>query len=82
MVGATRVVNAGSVGMPFDAPGAYWLMLDSGVELRKTDYDLGHAATRVLQTAYPQAEIFATNSILNPPAKQMMTEAFSKSELS
>ena len=82
MTGATRIVNAGSVGMPFDAPGAYWLMLDSVIELRKTDYDLDRAAKRVRQTAYPQAEIFATNSILNPPSMQMMTEAFAKAELS
>lgn len=27
MIGATRVVNAGSVGMPFGEPGAYWLLL-------------------------------------------------------
>jgi len=26
-IGETRVVNAGSVGMPFGAPGAYWLLL-------------------------------------------------------
>ena len=29
-VGATRVVNAGSVGMPFGEPGAYWLLLGPG----------------------------------------------------
>ena len=33
---ATRVVNAGSVGMPFGEPGAYWLLLGPGVELRHT----------------------------------------------
>jgi len=82
MVGATRVVNAGSVGMPFDLPGAYWLLLDSGIELRKTDYDLARAAKRVRQTAYPQAETFANHSILNPPSKEMMSAAFSKAELS
>jgi predicted phosphodiesterase len=27
LFGATRVVNAGSVGMPFGEPGAYWLLL-------------------------------------------------------
>lgn len=82
MVGATRIVNAGSVGMPFDAPSAYWLMFDSGIELRKTDYDLERAAKLVRLTAYPQAEIFATNSILNPPSKEMMSAAFSNAELS
>lgn len=43
-LGATRVVNAGSVAMPFDAPGAYWLLLDSVIELRRTDYELEKAA--------------------------------------
>jgi predicted phosphodiesterase len=36
MIGATRVVNAGSVGMPFGETGAFWLLLGSAVELRKT----------------------------------------------
>ena len=35
-IGSTRVVNAGSVGMPFEAPGAYWLLLGPGVEQRNT----------------------------------------------
>ena len=30
MIGRTRVVNAGSVGMPFGEPGAYWLLLGPG----------------------------------------------------
>jgi putative phosphoesterase len=82
MIGATRVVNAGSVGMPFDAPGAYWLLLGPGIELRKTSYDLEKAANRVRLTEYPQSEVFAANSILDPPSRQLMTEAFSKAELS
>jgi putative phosphoesterase len=40
-VGDIRLVNAGSVGMPYeDAPGAYWALLDGAdVELRRTEYD-------------------------------------------
>jgi predicted phosphodiesterase len=82
MVGDTRVVNAGSVGMPFDAPGAYWLLLDSGIEFRRTWYDLETAANRIRRTAYPQAEEFATKSVLNPPSTQLMTDMFSNAELS
>lgn len=41
MIGGTRVVNAGSVGMPFGEPGAYWLLFGPEVELRHTSYDLG-----------------------------------------
>jgi predicted phosphodiesterase len=38
-IGDHRVVNAGSVGMPYEAePGAYWLQLGPDVELRRTEY--------------------------------------------
>jgi predicted phosphodiesterase len=68
MVGRTRVVNAGSIGMPFEKPGAYWLLLDSGrVELRRTEYDLQAAAAAVRRTEFPDAEPFASISILQPP---------------
>jgi hypothetical protein len=40
MIGATRVVNAGSVEMPFGKPGADWLLLGPDVQLRHTPYDL------------------------------------------
>src|SRR5262245_19664767 len=38
-VGTIRVVNAGSVGMPFGARGACWALLGPDVELRRTPYD-------------------------------------------
>jgi predicted phosphodiesterase len=82
VVGSTRVINAGSVGMPFQEPGAYWLLLDSSAELRRTAYDLAAAASRVRKTAYPLAEDFAAKSILNPPTMQSMIDAFSNAELS
>jgi predicted phosphodiesterase len=44
MIGATRVVNAGSVGWPYeDKDGAYWLSLGPGIEHKRTEYarDLG-----------------------------------------
>ena len=47
MVGGLRVVNAGSVGMPFGTTGADWLLLGPGIELRKTQYDLNAAAERL-----------------------------------
>ena len=74
MVGATRVVNAGSVGMPFGEPGAYWLLLGPDVELRHTRYDFIEAATRVEATHYPQAQDFAARYILQPPSEAEMLE--------
>lgn len=81
MVGRTRVVNAGSVGMPFGEPGAYRLLLGPDVEFRRAAYDLADAAYRVRQTRYPQAHAFATNNVLDPPPEHKMLELFATVEL-
>ncbi len=81
MVGSVRVVNAGSVGMPFGEAGAYWLLLGSDLQLQRTAYDLSSAADRIRATSYPQAEEFAARSVLHPPAEQEMLDLFSKAEL-
>jgi putative phosphoesterase len=80
-LGRTRVVNAGSVGMPIGNTGAFWLLLDGGVHLRRTGYDVAAAAARVRATDYPHREHFAAQSILAPPSTEMMVKVFSKSEL-
>ena len=77
MIGATRVVNAGSVGMPFGRTGADWLLLGPGVELRNTSYDLADAADRIRATDYPQAENLAT-SLRHPPSEQQILEQFTR----
>jgi diadenosine tetraphosphatase ApaH/serine/threonine PP2A family protein phosphatase len=77
----TRVVNAGSVGMPFAAPGAYWLLLGPDIQLRQTLYDFTKAADRVRQTKYPQAQDFAEKNVLQPPSEEEMLKAFSRIEL-
>jgi len=52
-----RIVNAGSVGMPYeDEPGAYWALLGPDVELRRTPYDLEAAVARVVASGYPDGE--------------------------
>jgi putative phosphoesterase len=72
--GTTRVVNAGSVGMPFADPGAYWLLLGPGVELRRTSYDYEEAASRIAATSYPQAREFAAMNVLSPTPEAEMLE--------
>ena len=81
-VGGVRVVNSGSVGMPFGEPGAYWLLLGPGVELRRTRYDLEAAAALVRSTAYPHAEEFAARSVLQPPSEEAMLDVFAAREAS
>jgi putative phosphoesterase len=72
-----RVVNAGSVGMPYGAPGAHWLRLGPSPEMKRTAYDLGRAAAAVRSTGYPQSESFATRHVLSPPSAAEMLKAFS-----
>lgn len=79
-IGNVRVVNAGSVGMPFGDPGAYWLLLGPDVNLRKTRYDLAKAAEHIRATDYPEADDFAARNVLSPPSEQEMLKTFSEAE--
>jgi len=72
--GETRVVNAGSIGMPFGEPGAYWLLLGPDVELRRTIYDFGAAARTIEASDYPQAKEFAAMNVLSPTPEREMLE--------
>ena len=81
MVGTIRVVNAGSVGMPFGLPRADWLLLGPDVELRHTAFDLAQAAECIRKTEYPQAEDFAARNVLQPPSEEEMLKIFTRAEL-
>jgi putative phosphoesterase len=80
-IGSIRVLNAGSVGMPFGEPGAYWLLLGPDIQLRRTPYDLAKAAERIRNTRYPQAQEFAAGNVLQPPSEEKTLEAFTRVEL-
>ena len=75
-----RVVNAGSVGMPFGDPGADWLLLGPEVSPQHTRYDLEAAAARIRACAYPQAEAFASGNVLRPPSAVDMLKVFAAAE--
>jgi len=76
--GKIRIVNAGSVGMPYGAPGAYWLWLGPQVTLRRTSYNLEQAARLIRSTEYPQAEDFAAHNVLQPPTAAEVIELFER----
>lgn len=80
-IASVRVVNAGSVGMPFGEPGAYWVLLGPNVEFRRTRYDIDRAAARIRAMPYPDAEEFASKHVPQPPSERDMLELFSKHEL-
>ena len=79
VVGETRVLNAGSVGMPYEVrPGAYWALLDGGVELRRTGYDLDAAAAAVRASGFPGADELADENVLTTPGPTEASEQFER----
>jgi predicted phosphodiesterase len=78
-LGERRVVNAGSVGMPYEGrPGAHWLLLGPDVDLRRTDYDLNAAIERLRATGWPGVEEFLKNSFLEPMHPGRVSEFFER----
>jgi predicted phosphodiesterase len=80
-IGRTRVVNAGSAGMPFGEAGADWLLLGPDIQLRHTSYNLMAAAERIRARGYPQAQDFTERNILRPPSEAEMLKLFASAEL-
>jgi len=81
MIGKIRVVNAGSVGMPWGQPGADWLLLGPDVALRHTSYDLAEAAERIGRTSYPQIAPVLAGYMQQPPSEAHMLDAYSRVEI-
>ena len=79
-VGAKRVINAGSVGMPYQGEpvGAFWLLVGvGGVSLLCSDYDLDRAVTQIRATGYPEAEDMA-QVLLEPPDPEWVASFFER----
>jgi predicted phosphodiesterase len=69
-----RVINAGSVGIPFERPpGAYWALLGPEVELRRTEYDV-ETAVASMRVAGVAEEYLA--ELLEPPDGEDTTARF------
>jgi len=60
-----RVINPGSVGMPYGPPGAHWAVLGSDVMLRRTEYDTTAAAEVITASRYPQGGEWAREYVLS-----------------
>ncbi|MFS0557993.1 metallophosphoesterase family protein [Brevibacillus sp. 179-C9.3 HS] len=75
-LGDLRILNAGSVGMPYaDKPGAYWLLLDGdSYEHRFTPYDIETAAKQIDSAHYPQAQQFTDENVRKIPTAQEAME--------
>lgn len=76
LIGRRRLVNAGSVGMPYGHAGASWALVGRDVVLRRTDYDAEAAAARIMATSMPGAEGFAKTHIENQESDAEAVEAY------
>jgi predicted phosphodiesterase len=78
VVDGTRLLNPGSVGLPYEGrPGAYWALLGPGVEHRRTEYDLDDAERRIRAGGGPFADL--TMELLRVPPTR--AEAIEHAEL-
>lgn len=72
-VGDVRLVNAGSVGLPYGEPGAYWLLVaDGDVEWRMTPYDVVAAATAIRSSGFPEAAAYADDLLAPASAEEAL----------
>ena len=77
-VGTRRLVNAGSVGMPYEEEAAaFWALLGPGVELRRTRYDSAGTAERMRASGIPGAGDYA-DGIESPPGAGEASEFFER----
>jgi putative phosphoesterase len=71
-----RVVNPGSVGMPYEGRrGAFWAILGPDVELRRSDYDV-EACVAAIQVSGAPVDPQQLAYLLDPPESADVTEHF------
>jgi putative phosphoesterase len=70
-VGNRRVVNAGSVGMPYeDDVAAYWAVVEDGEPaFRRTPFDVARAVAEIRGSGWPGAGAFVAENLLAPPSR-------------
>lgn len=79
-VGRIRLVNAGSVGMPYEgSPDARWALLDDGgIELLATPYDAAAAYDALSGRGFPLAEAWLRPVLLERVTADEATEEFER----
>jgi predicted phosphodiesterase len=78
-LGPWRVVNAGSVGLPYEGrAGAYWLLLGPDVEQRRTDYDVDHAIAAMRAGGNPDTSQLLSESLVKPRDPREVAELFER----
>ena len=73
-----RVLNAGSVGMPYQgAAAAFWLLLGPEAEMRRTDYDVDGALEALRATGAPDVDdVMLQDSLVDPVTAEEVARHF------
>jgi putative phosphoesterase len=76
--GDQRVVNAGSVGMPYQGDAAaFWLLVEDGEpEFRRTQIDVDAVAAAIRASGYPDAEDLIETCLLEPVEAEAVARLF------
>lgn len=78
-VGGLLLVNAGSVGMPYEGErGAYWTLLGPRVEPRRTEYDVEAAFERLVATGFERAAELFQSSLVAPASPDEVAAHFER----
>ena len=76
-VDGKRVLNAGSVGAPYEGDAAaFWLLLGERAEMRRTSYDVGTALETFRATGYPDADEALLESLIEPTDPDWVSRHF------
>ena len=73
-----RLINAGSVGMPYGHVGASWALLGPDAVLRRTAYDVETASARMAATRMPGVRAFIEANVRTAPSDVEALQAFGK----
>jgi predicted phosphodiesterase len=81
-VNGWRVINAGSVGVPYEGrAGAYWALLGPDVTLLRTDYDLDAALQELRGDGFPDLDAMLRESLLAPSDPDEVANFFERQAL-
>ena len=76
--GEQRVLNAGSIGMPYEGTAAaFWLLLGPDAELRRTEYDVPAAVETMRASRMPDVyRVLLQESLIEPADPDWVTNYF------
>lgn len=72
-----RIVNTGSVGMPYGHAGAAWALVGTDIVLKRTPYNVGDACARIVASGMPGAAHFADAYVRQTPSDRDAMAVFS-----